>query len=184
MYMAGADQVTKHPGTQRWTPSPRAASWCARLSVQAGENGTVLHQRDRIGARVHSTPPFCQSCFPQSLGSLLCSLPGLFPLLFCSPLLTALPVSRQLATQSLAAQEDRAESLKWLMCPAPQRSKSQAPDWLVGPRMRAGWVCWRQVGMSTSAGSLLSLSRSLAASRLCCRIGVGRADLVCAPPYS
>lgn len=93
MYMAGADQVTKHPGTQRWTPSPRAASWCARLSVQAGENGTVLHQRDRIGARVHSTPPFCQSCFPQSLGSLLCSLPGLFPLLFCSPLLTALPLS-------------------------------------------------------------------------------------------
>lgn len=130
---------------------------------------------------------------PSLLPILLLSVLGLPPLLppwpISSPLLLSFAhrppfVSRQLAIQSLAAQEDRAESLKWLMCPAPQRSKSQAPDWLVGPRMRAGWVCWRQVGMSTSAGSLLSLSRSLAASRLCCRIGVGRADLVCAPPYS
>lgn len=61
--------------------------------MQAGENGMGLHQRDRIGARVPSTPPFCQSCFSQSLGFLLCTLPGLFPLLFCSPLLTVPPLS-------------------------------------------------------------------------------------------
>lgn len=55
---------------------------------------------------------------------------------------------------------------------------------LVGWSQEEGWGGLLEVAMSTSAGCLLSLSRSLVASSLCCRIGAGRADLVCAPPYS
>lgn len=151
--------------------------------MQAGENGTVLHQRDRIRAWVPSTPPFCQSCLSQSLGSLLCTLPGLFPLLFCSPLLTPHPpVSSQLATQSLAAQEDSGEPEVAHVSFPPEIQEPSTR--LVGWSQEEGWVGLLEVGMSTSVGCFLSFSRSLVDSSHCYRIGVGRADLVCAPPYS
>lgn len=125
--------------------------------------GVFLHQRDKMGAQAPSTlllrvvPASSVLGLPPLLTSLTYFLSSaLLGLLL--PSFLYLQDSSQLPTQVLAVREDRAESLRWLVQPAPPRRRA-------GAKPHTGWPG------GSAGGGCVHFDRRTPAP--CCRMGWG-----------